>query len=212
MTTTLTLYDYFRSSAGYRVRIAMNLKRIAYRRVDVSLLKDEQSDEAHRGRNAQGLVPVLDTGQGMLTQSLAILDWLDATVPEPRLFPSDTLARARTMALALVIVADIHPIDNLRVLKRLETQFGADTPAKAEWYRHWIALGFDALEAGAPASGMFGGDVPNIVDVCLVPQMYNARRFDLPLTAYPRLVAIDVQACAVPAFANAHPDRVAPAG
>lgn len=211
MTRELTLYDYFRSSAGYRVRISLNLKQVAYRRVDISLLKGEQGSKAHLARNRQGLVPVLDTGAGMLSQSLAILDWLDATVSEPRLFPSDAMARAQAMALALVIVADVHPIDNLRVLKRLESQFGADADAKAQWYRHWVALGLDTLEAAAPADGMFGGDAPNVVDVCLVPQMYNARRFDLPLDAYPRLVAIEAAVTAIGAVADAHPDRVAPA-
>jgi maleylacetoacetate isomerase len=207
-----TLYDYFRSSAGYRVRIALNLKRVAYDRVEVSLLAGEQRAPAYRARNPQGLVPALDLGDGtMLTQSLAILDWLDTAHPEPRLFPVDPLDRARALALALVIVADIHPINNLRVLDRLAAQFGADAAARGHWYRHWIVEGLTALETAAPADGFFGGQAPGVVDCCLVPQLYNARRFDLDLSPWPRLGAIDVRAQAVAAVAAAHPDIVAPA-
>jgi len=210
--TGYTLYDYHRSSAAYRVRIALNLKGVAWTGVPVSLLQGEQRSPEHLARNPQGMIPALDIGGGtMLTQSLAILDWLDAAHPHPSLFPPDPLARARAMALALVIVADIHPIDNLRVLQRLEAQFGADAAAKADWYRHWIAQGLGALEAAAPADGFFGGDTPGVVDCCLVPQLYNARRFDLDLTPWPRLVAIDARAADLPAFAAAHPDAVAPA-
>lgn len=206
----VTLYDYFRSSAGYRVRIALNLKRVAYARVEISLVQGEQRGADHLARNRQGLVPALVLSDGtVLTQSLAILDWLDGTCPEPRLFPSDPLARAQAMAQALVIVADIHPIDNLRVLQRLESQFGADAGAKADWYRHWIALGLDALEANAPTDGFVGGTAPGVVDCCLVPQLYNARRFELDLFPWPKLVAIDARAARLPAFAAAHPDRVA---
>ncbi len=206
----VTLYDYFRSSAGYRVRIALNLKRVAYDRVEISLVQGQQRRAEHLARNPQGLVPALALSDGtVLTQSLAILDWLDGTCPEPRLFPSDPLARAQAMAQALVIVADIHPIDNLRVLQRLESQFGADAGAKADWYRHWIALGLDALEANAPTDGFFGGAAPGVVDCCLVPQLYNARRFELDLSPWPKLVAIDARAARLPAFAAAHPDRVA---
>jgi len=209
----VTLYDYFRSSAGYRVRIALNLKRVAHERVEVALLKGEQRAADHLTRNRQGLVPALALSNGMvLTQSLAILDWLDSAYPEPRLFPVDPLARAQAMAQALVIVADIHPIDNLRVLQRLESQFGADAAQKADWYRHWIALGLEALEANAPAYGHFGGNAPGVVDCCLIPQLYNARRFELDLSSWPKLVAIDARCSVLPAVADAHPDRVAPAG
>lgn len=208
----VTLYDYIRSSAGYRVRIALGLKRVAHDRVEISLLKGEQRAPDHLARNPQGLVPALALPDGtVLTQSLAILDWLDSAYPEPRLFPADPLARAQAMAQALVIVADIHPIDNLRVLQRLESQFGADAAAKADWYRHWIARGFDALEVSAPADGFFGGDAPGVVDCCLVPQLYNARRFELDLSPWPKLVAIDARAATLPAFVDAHPDRLAPA-
>lgn len=206
-----TLYDYHRSSAAYRVRIALNLKAVEWQGVPVSLLKGEQRSPEHLARSRQGLIPALDIGGGtMLTQSLAILDWLDATHPEPRLFPADPLERARAMALALVIVADIHPIDNLRVLQRLEAQFGADVAAKADWYRHWIAEGLGALEAAAPEHGFFGGETPGVVDCCLVPQLYNASRFELDLSPWPKLVAIDARAAGLPAVAAAHPDAVAP--
>lgn len=206
-----TLYDYHRSSAAYRVRIALNLKGVAWTGVPVSLLQGEHRSAEHLARNRQGLIPALDIGDGtVLTQSLAILDWLDAAHPYPSLFPADPLARARAMALALVIVADIHPIDNLRVLQRLESQFGADAAAKAEWYRHWIAEGLGALEAAAPSDGFFGGGAPGVVDCCLVPQLYNARRFELDLSPWPRLVAIDARAADLTAVAAAHPDAVAP--
>lgn len=208
----MILYDYFRSSAAYRVRIALNLKGVAYRSVEVHLVKGEQRSDAHLTRSPQGLIPALDIGDGtILTQSLAIIEWLDAAYPEPRLIPAEPVARARAMAQALTIAADIHPIDNLRVLKRLESQFGADEAAKADWYRHWIAEGFAALEATAGDGPFLGGDAPGIADVLLVPQMYNARRFDLPLDAYPRLVAADAAACALEPFAAASPERTKPA-
>ncbi len=170
----MILYDYFRSSAAYRVRIALNLKRVAYQRVQVNLVKGEQRSAAHLARNPQGLVPALDIGGGtILTQSLAIIEWLDAACPEPRLIPADPVARARAIAQALTIAADIHPIDNLRVLDRLEAQFGADAAARGDWYRHWIAQGFAALEATAGDGPLLGGQAPGIADVLLVPQMYT---------------------------------------
>lgn len=208
----MILYDYFRSSAAYRVRIALNLKGVDYERREVHLVKGEQRSPEHVARNPQGFVPALDIGNGrILTQSLAIIEWLDATYPEPRLIPADPLARADAMARALLIAADTHPVNNLRILKRLETQFDADEAAKGEWYRHWIAEGFTALEAMATRDGPFlGGDAPDVSDVLLVPQMYNARRFELPLDAYPKLVAADAAATALEPFAAAHPDRAKP--
>lgn len=207
----MILYDYFRSSAAYRVRIALNLKGVEVEHREVHLVKGEQRSAEHVARNPQGFVPALDVGNGrILTQSLAIIEWLDATYPEPRLIPADPLARAEAMARALVIAADIHPLNNLRVLKRLETQFGADETARAEWYRHWIAEGFTALEALAGDGPYLGGATPDVSDVLLVPQMYNARRFELPLDPYPRLVAADAAASALEPFAAAHPDRARP--
>ncbi|MBA3879890.1 MAG: maleylacetoacetate isomerase [Sphingobium sp.] len=207
----LRLFDYWRSSASYRVRIALALKGVDYERVPVNLVAAEQLGADHRARNPQGLVPTLEVDSVPITQSMAIIDWVDATYPHPPLYPAEPMARAHALSQAMLIVADIHPIDNMRVLKRLETQFGADQAAKDDWYRHWIATGFAALEQVAGAGPFLGGDAPGIADLCLVPQMYNARRFALPLDAYPRLVAIDAAANALPAFAAAHPDAVKPA-
>lgn len=207
----IRLYGYWRSSAAYRVRIALALKGVAYEAVEVNLLAGEQRGEAYRTHNPQGLVPAIEVAGTTITQSLAIIDYLDATWPEPPLVPRDALARAQVLAQALVIAADIHPLDNTRVLARLTEQFGADQAAKDDWYRHWIAQGFAALEAMAGDGPFLGGTAPNLADVCLVPQMYNARRFDLPLGAYPRLIAADAAALALPAIAAVQPDRVKPA-
>ncbi len=211
----LRLHDYWRSSAAYRVRIALNLKSVAYTGVPVDLVAGAQGAAENRAVNPQGLVPTLILPDGTaLTQSLAIIDWLDATYPDPPLYPADPILRARALSMALTVVADIHPIDNLRVLRRLEAQFGADQTAKDDWYRHWVTLGLAALEeqagCGSGAGPCLGGDAPGIADVCLVPQLYNARRFAVPLDPYPRLVAADAAACALPAFAAAHPDAVKP--
>jgi maleylacetoacetate isomerase len=203
----LVLYDYYRSSAAYRVRIALNLKGLEYERVAVNLLESEQQSDDYRGRNPQGLVPMIEADGKRMTQSLAIIAWLDANFPEPRLRPDDP----HVLALALTIAADIHPLNNLRVLKRL-AKLGIDQQARDDWYRHWVREGFDALEAlAAPGAGRFlVGDTVTLADICLVPQMYNARRFELPLDAWPTLVRADASACALEPFAAAHPDRVAP--
>ncbi|HMG47860.1 MAG TPA: maleylacetoacetate isomerase [Allosphingosinicella sp.] len=204
----LVLYDYYRSSASYRVRIALNLKGVDYERVPINLLEGEQQDESYRAINPQGLVPMLEADGARITQSLAIIAWLDAQFPEPPLRPADP----HVLALALAIVADIHPVNNLRVLKRL-AGLGIDQAARDEWYRHWIREGFAALEAlAAPGAGRFlAGDEATVADVCLVPQMYNARRFAVDLAPYPTLVRADAEASGLAPFAAAHPDRVAPA-
>ncbi len=209
---TLTLYDYYRSSASYRVRIALNLKGLEYRRVPVNLLEGEQKDAAYRALNPQALVPLLDTGKERLTQSLAIIGWLDRVHPEPPLLPKDDGERAHVVALALTIAADIHPLNNLRVLKHLSA-LGIGEAQRDDWYRHWIREGFAALEAlAAPRAGRFlCGDSVTTADVCLVPQMFNARRFEVPLDDYPTLVRADAAAAALEPFTAAHPDRVAPA-
>lgn len=209
----IVLHDYWRSSAAYRVRLCLNLKGLAYQSVPVNLLAGEQGGAANRAVNPQGLVPTLVVDGTPLTQSLAIVDFLDAHFPDPPMVSGDPLVRAGQLARALVVAADIHPIDNLRVLKRLEAQFGADQAAKDEWYRHWVAEGLGALEtmaADSPAGPFLGGETPDIADICLVPQLYNARRFDVPLAAYPRLLAAEAAAAALPAVAAAHPDRVRP--
>lgn len=207
----IRLYDYWRSSAAYRVRIVLNLKGVEYDSVAVNLIAAEQAGPENRARNPQGLVPTLDVDGILLTQSLAIIDYLDATWPDPPMVPLDPVARAQVLARALVIVADIHPIDNLRVLKRLEQQFGADQPAKDDWYRHWVGVGLDALEAMATGGGPFlGGAAPDLSDVCLVPQLYNARRFGMEVSTWPKLAAADAACADLPAFVAAHPDRVKP--
>lgn len=205
----MILYDYFRSSAAYRVRIALNLKGVAYEQRDVMLLENQQRSPEHLARNPQGLVPALEVDGKVITQSLAIIEWLDSRYPEPRLIPADPDGRAAAIARALVVAADIHPLNNLRVMRRLK-EMGVDEAGRNDWTRHWIAEGFAALEAMAGDSPFLGGDAPGIADLFLVPQMYNARRFETPLDAFPRLVAIDAAATALPAFAAAHPDAVAP--
>jgi len=207
----LTLYDYYRSSASYRVRIALNLKGVEYSRVPVNLLEGEQRDQAYRALNPQGFVPMLDADGEKLTQSFAIIAWLEARYPSPALLPADLGARSHVQALALTIATDIHPLNNLRVLKRL-SDMGVDQAGRDDWYRHWIAEGFTALEAlAAPRAGKFlFGDEVTLADVFLVPQMFNARRFDVSLDAYPTLVRADASATALEPVAAAHPDRVAP--
>ena len=206
------LHDYFRSSASYRVRIALNLKGLDYRAVPTSLLAGDQRSEAYLALNPQGFVPALEVDGLVLTQSFAIIDWLDRAYPEPRLIPEGAAPRAGALAMAMTIGCDIHPLNNLRVLKYLTVDLGLRDEIRDRWYRHWIIEGFTALEAMAAGSGPFlGGEAPNIADVFLVPQMANARRFDVPLDDFPTLVACDAAACALDAFAAAAPDRVKPA-
>lgn len=205
------LFDYWRSSASYRVRIALNLKGIAYETVPTDLLTRQQKAPGYVARNPQGLVPMLQIDGHDITQSLAIIDYLDATRPEPRLIPADPAARAAVLGKAMVIIADIHPVNNLRMLHYLKNEMGQDQAAIDSWYRHWIAEGFAALEQLAPDTGVFGGDAPDLTDVCLVPQVANARRFELDMTPYPRLTRIDAELQAIPAFAAAHPEKVKPA-
>lgn len=206
------LFDYHRSSASYRVRIALNLKGVDHERVPVNLLEAEQKAEAYRARNPQGLVPMLEIDGRRLTQSIAIVAYLETTRPDPPLLPGDPGDAAHVRALALTIACDIHPLNNLRVLKYLSGPLGQGQEARDAWYRHWICEGFDALEAmAAPNAGRFlFGDSPTLADICLVPQVYNARRFEVPLDAWPTLVRADAEAAALDAFAAAHPDKVAP--
>ncbi len=207
------LFDYYRSSASYRVRIALNLKGVEYESVGVDLLHGAQREAEYRRRNPQGLVPMLEVEGRRITQSLAIIDYLDAAHPEPKIVPGDPLERAHVLSLALTIACDIHPLNNLRVLKYLVGPLGQPEEAKNRWIATWIGEGFAALEAlAAERSGRFlFGDAPTLADICLVPQMYNARRFNVPLDAYPLLVRADAEATGLEAFAAAHPDRVAEA-
>jgi maleylacetoacetate isomerase len=206
------LYDYWRSSASYRARIALNLKGIDYQRVPVDLAAGAQKDEAYRALNPQGFVPMLEIDGHRIVQSLAIFHYLEATRPEPALVPADPADRAHVIALAAIVGMDIHPLNNLRVLKHLVHELGADEAAKNAWIARWIGEGFAALAAmAAPRAGEFlFGDAPGLADIFLVPQMYNARRFGVPLDEFPLLVRADAAAGALPAFAAAHPDSVGP--
>ncbi|HEX8443909.1 MAG TPA: maleylacetoacetate isomerase [Allosphingosinicella sp.] len=210
--TSPILFDHYRSSASYRVRIALNLKGVEYRSIPVDLAAGAQKKPDYRAVNPQGFVPMLDDGGRRITQSLAIIHYLDATRPEPPLVPGDAADRAHVVALALTIACDIHPLNNLRVLKHLTGDLGLTEETKNGWIARWISEGFAALEAlAAPRAGRFlFGDSPTLADICLVPQMYNARRFHVPLDSFPLLVRLDAEATALEAFAAAHPDRVAP--
>lgn len=212
---SMKLYTYFRSSAAYRVRIALNVKGIAYDSIPVHLLQDggQQLLPAYRAVNPSALVPALDDDGAILTQSLAMLEYLDETRPAVPLLPGDALGRARVRALALAIACDAHPLTNLRVLKYLKNTLGLSDEAKQEWYRHWMAEGLAAVEAllvqGDPAgTGLFcHGDSPTMADCCLVPQVFNAQRFAIDLAPYPRVARIHAHCAGLPAFAAAHPAR-----
>lgn len=209
----LLLHDYHRSSACYRVRIALELKRADYRAMPVDLASGAQTSPAYRAQNPQGFVPMLEEDGVRITQSLAIIEYLDTTRPEPPLVPKDPGERAHVMALALTVACDIHPLNNLRVLKHLTGPLAQSEEVKAEWIGRWITEGFKALEALARprAEDFLFGNAPSLADICLVPQMYNARRFSVGLDDFPLLVRADAAACAHPAFQAAHPDRVAAA-
>jgi maleylacetoacetate isomerase len=203
------LYDYSRSSASYRVRIALNLKGVDYEIRPVNLLKDEQKSAEYRALNPQGLVPMLEIDGHRLTQSLAIINYLDVRYANHPLLPSMAAERAHVVALAMAVACDIHPLNNLRVLKYLKHELGHAQEDVDEWYVHWMSEGLPALEAlAAPKAGKFlVGDSPTGADVCLVPQLYNARRFNVPLDQYPTLLRAEENANRIDAFAAAHPDR-----
>jgi len=209
----LTLYSYFRSSAAFRVRIALGLKGLTPDMRFVHLLKDGGAQHGidYRKINPLGLVPsLIDHGQ-IISQSLAILEYLEEQAPEPPLLPRDSRARARVRQVALTIACDIHPLNNLRVLQYLKAEMHADDQARIGWQLHWMALGFEALESqlgGDPATGRFcHGDTPTFADICLVPQMTNARRVQLDLSAYPTLLRIEEAAYRLPAFVAARPEN-----
>ena len=203
------LYDYWRSSAAYRVRIALNLKGIEYESRQIDLRDGEQQGSDYLALNPQGLVPMLDIDGNRLTQSLAIINYLDVRYPKQPLIPVSAAERAHVVGMALAIACDIHPLNNLRVLKYLKNELSHSQDEIDRWYVHWISEGLPGLEAkAAPRAGKFlFGDAPTGADVCLVPQLYNARRFSVPLTDYPTLRRADETASAHAAFAAAHPDR-----
>jgi maleylacetoacetate isomerase len=206
----MKLFDYFRSSAAYRVRIALNVKGVAPERAFVHLRHGAQRAPDYLALNPQGLVPTLVTDEGVvLTQSLAIVEWLDETYPSPPLLPDDPNMRARVRSIAQSIACDIHPLNNTRVLNYLTGTLGVSEAQRDGWYRYWIDLGFEALErrlASEPATRTFcHGDAPTLADVCLVPQVANARRFHVDLAPYPTIVGIDANCASLPAFAKAAP-------
>ena len=213
----MKLYTYFRSSAAYRVRIALALKGLTPQMIPVHLLRDggEQQSPEYLLVNRQGLVPALDDDGVLITQSLAICEYLDQTHPLPPLLPGDAVARARIRALVLAIACEIHPLNNLRVLNYLTTTLGISEAQKLAWYHHWIRLGFSALEAQLAhesATGVYcHGDTPTLADVFLVPQMANARRFDLDLSAFPTMLRIDASCRELSAFIAAAPQNQADA-
>ena len=203
------LYDYFRSSAAYRVRIALNLKGVDYDSRPVDLRADAQKSADYRALNPQGLVPMLEIDGHQLTQSLAIIVYLDQAFPEPRLMPRDPTDGAHVRAMAMIIACDIHPLNNLRVLKYLKNELAHSQDEIDAWYVHWVTEGLDALETvAAPRAGAFlFRNSPTIADVCLVPQLYNARRFNVSLEKYPTLLRAEENANKLEAFAAAAPER-----
>jgi maleylpyruvate isomerase len=205
----MRLYSFFRSSAAYRVRIALNLKNVDYDVVAVNLPGNRHREAKFRVLNPQATVPTLDDGGTVLWQSLAIIDYLDSRFPTPRLIPLEPVARARVQALAQLIVCEMHPLNNLRVLKYLRRELALDEVAVSKWYAHWIAEGFGPLEtlvARFSGGRYCHGDSLSVADVCLVPQVYNARRFACDLAPYPTLVRIADGLAAEDAFARAAPD------
>ena len=205
----MILHGYWRSGTSYRTRIALNLKGLAYEQAPVDLRQGGQKSEAYLRLNPQGLVPALEVPGGVLIQSPAILEWLEETYPDPALLPSDALGRAQVRAMAAVVGCDIHPLNNLRVGKALRDGFGADQAAVDAWAARWIVPGFDTLEAlvDRHGRGWCFGEAPTLADCYLIPQIYSARRFNVPLEAWPRLLEIEARAQAHPAFLAAHPDR-----
>ena len=205
----LNLYSYFRSSASYRVRIALNLKGVSWETIPVNLLKSEQSGEAFLEKNEQGLVPALDIGGTVLNQSMAIIEYLDETYPDPPLLPDSSVARANVRALAYQVAMDIHPLNNLRVLSMLTGTLNHSEEEKIDWIHHWIGVGFKSLESSLEQVGSNGqfcfGDSVTLADLCLIPQVYNARRFKAPMDDYTLINSIVEHCNQIDAFKAAEP-------
>lgn len=212
MSESLRLYSYWRSSAAYRVRIGLNLKGLAYDIVPVHLVQDggQQHSDAYRQVNPQELVPTLGHGKRRLSQSLAILEYLDEVWPTPALLPATARERQRVRALAQLVACEVHPLNNLRVLQYFEHEWNVPQPEREQWVKHWIDDGFRAAEAllgGHPSTGDFcEGNTPTVADCCLIPQIYNARRFGVNMAAYPTLARIEASCLALPAFDAARPE------
>ena len=210
----MELYSYYRSSASYRVRIALNLKQVNYTLKPVHLLENggEQFFESYRQLNPQSLVPTLITSEGPIIQSLAIIDYLEQTFPEPPLFPIAPYSRSQVLAMAQLIASDIHPLNNLRVLQYLKNEFQVNEEEKLVWYQHWLIEGFNGLELYLERTQCSGkccfGDTPTVADLCLIPQMYNAKRFNCPVDDYVLLNQINEYCLTLPAFKDAAPEAV----
>lgn len=206
----MTLYGYWRSSASYRLRIALNMKGVHYRYIPVNLVKAEHRSPEHLVRNPQGYVPVLELEDGTcLTQSLAVMDYLDATFDAPEFMPRDAILRSKILSAALTVAADIAPIQNSSVLNYVRSELGQEDDGVKEWARHWIAKGFSALEtiASTRSTTFLYTDKPAFFEICLIPQIYNARRFGVDMTAFSALSEIDATCRAMPVFAQAAPER-----
>ena len=208
---SLTLHGFFRSSASYRVRAGLNLKGLAYDRKSYVLRKGEQRSPDYLTLNPQGLVPALETPDGVMSQSLAILEWLDETHPDPRFLPETPKARARVRGLAHIVALDIHPINNLRVLFYIRDRFGADDETQADWFRHWVTEAFGPLEqrlASEPETGrVCHGDTPGLADLCLAGQVINNQRFGVDMSTYPTISRIFSACMDLDAFVDAMPDN-----
>jgi maleylacetoacetate isomerase len=203
----MKLYTYFRSSAAYRVRIALNLKGIKHEMVGVNLLKSEQISPEYLAVNPQGLLPALETEQGHLGQSLAILEYLEEVHPEVPLMPSDPWQKAQVRSMAYAVACDIHPIDNLRILKYLTNELEVTDQQKTDWYLHWIQIGFEKLESQLDNSLFCYCETPTLADICLVPQVFNALRFKLDMSQFPKIAAIYERCNTLPAFKDAAPEN-----
>ena len=204
----MKLYSYFRSSAAYRVRIALNLKAIDHELAIVNLLKSEQLGQEYLATNPQGLLPALETDDGVLAQSLAILEWLDEAYPQSPLITGTAWQKSQIRNLSFAIACDIHPVNNLRVLKYLSNELGVDDEAKNKWYRHWIEVGFEKIELMLNKNNDYCfGDQPTLADICLVPQVFNAIRFNVDMSAYPKIAAIYEHCNKLAAFNDAAPQN-----
>jgi maleylpyruvate isomerase len=205
----MKLYDYWRSSAAYRVRIALTLKGVDYESMPIDLRTGAQSGDDYKIVNPQGLVPAIDDDGLIVTQSLAIFEWLEETRPQPPLLPADPSGRAAVRAMMAVVACDIHPLNNLRVLNSLKSDFGATQAQIDAWITRWITAGFDTLEdlIDRHGQGFAFGEAPTFADCCLIPQVYNARRFNIDLTPWPRIIAVDAACARLTEFIDAHPSR-----
>ncbi|MBL4801166.1 MAG: maleylacetoacetate isomerase [Emcibacter sp.] len=210
----MELYGYFRSSAAYRIRAALNVKGLDYTSISVSLIKGDHNSTEFLAKNPQGFVPFLTDGHMAMGQSMAILEYLEETYPTPAFLPSDAAGRARVRQLAGIVASDIHPLNNLRVLKYIKGELEITDDQKSDWYKHWVLKGFTAFEAilqQAETTDFCHGDNITFADLCLVPQVYNARRFNCPLEAYPNILRITENCNRLDAFIKAQPENQADA-